>query len=445
MPTENETMRSKAFLTVLLAAVLFASPATAQRVATLGKPVPDMKVKLKGPGGEKEFHYFEKLGGAVTVFYFWRPSNLLSVEKYKELHKLAKSYEKKGVHFVAVTAAQEEAVKEFQKDNDLPEFREMWWQAENLYYLLGAFSEPYVSIVGPRGRLLWRGYPGGDLPQRLDDIIERTHPPLGDTAWLEHRLRMARQLLDQHEYGKAYTIAYDIFKMTEDKHPLAGKAAALVSKCERGAAKWLKEAIKAEQNKDYEEAARIVAEIAVRFHDPEKDENKKSSGGQQDNEDNIKRKAEQEIGRMNGDRKLKKLIREARKNAQGELLLDRAQRLAEDGDYLGAKRICFEVIKKYGKTDAAEEAKNRLRQFKHDKDIQAKIAEQRRQEEAWRLLDIADHYAALDFVGEARDTYKRLVADFADTLPAKRAKERLAKLPASKSASAEAAKADHKP
>ncbi len=440
-------MRSKAPLTVFLVATLLAAPAVAQQVATLGKPVPDIKVKLNGPGGEKELNYFSNLRGAITVFYFWRPSNLLSVEKYKELHKLAKGYEKKGVHFVAVTAASEEAVKEFQKDNELPEFQETWWQATALYYLLGAFSEPYVSIVGPRGRLLWRGFPGDDLQQRLDDLIERTHPPLGDTDWLERQLRKAGQLLDQREYGKAYTIAYDLYKMTEDRHPLAGKAAALMNKCERAAAKWLKEAIQAEQDRDYEEAARIVAEIAVRFHDPEENkDNKGKSSSNRETEDNIKRKAEQEIGRMNGDRKLKKLIREARKNARGELMLDRAERLAEDGDYLAAKRIYFDVIKKYAKTDAAEEAKDRLRKFKRDREVQAKIAEQRRREQAWRLLDIADHFAKIEFYDEARDTYARLVADFADTLPGKRAQERLAKLPAPKRASAEAAKsADKEP
>jgi tetratricopeptide (TPR) repeat protein len=423
--------------TVMAAAILLvAAPASAQRAATIGKVVPDDKIKLERENGDDEMYLFRELRGGIAVFYFWRSRNLDSVERLAEMTALHGKYRDKGVRFISVTADKKEKFEEVARERDFSAFRYRFWNATVLYYLLGALSDPYVVLIDPRGILAWRGVPDKRFEQRLADLIELTNPPLGDPKWLERHYRQAERLHDQREYGKAYTIARALYKMTDESHSVHENAKALMEKCEAAAEGWLTEAIQAERDKDLEKAARIVAEIAVRFEDPDEDESDRSrrGSGRDSNDESIKRKAEIEIGRMNGDRELKKLIREARENAEGELLNDQAAGLEEDDYYVDAKTIYEKVIKEYEDSDAAKEAERRIKRIERDKSIQKKIAERRAGEQAVRWLDIGDRFAALELYDEARERYERLIQEHPDTLAATRAKERLSSLPKAKDA-----------
>jgi tetratricopeptide (TPR) repeat protein len=152
------------------------------------------------------------------------------------------------------------------------------------------------------------------------------------------------------------------------------------------------------------------------------------------------------IGQMSADRELKKLIREALENAEGELLNDQAAGLEDDEYYVDAKEIYEKVIKEHADTDAAQEAERRLERIERDTTIQKKIAERRAREQAVRWLDIGDRFAALKLYDEAREHYQRLIREHPDTLAAARAKERLSALPTAKAGSEKGtARADSKP
>jgi len=420
-------------VTTLTAALLIAASAHAQRIATIGKEVPiDIKVSLSGEEDKDEVYVFRSLRGGIALFYFWRSSSLHSIERLSEVEELYRKYRDQGVRFVSVTADNQEKYEEVTREREFGFYRWRIFHARFINRLLGAFSEPYVVLLDPRGRVAWRGVPDGRFEQRLQDLIEYTKPPIGDQQWLDRRFRKAERFFDQREFGRAYSTARELLEITDEGHSVHGRAEALMARCEEAAAEWLREAIQAERDKKYEEAARIVAEIAVRFADPEADEeaDRRDRGGSRDRRDeDIRRQAEGQIGRMNGDRKLKGLIREAMENARGEMLNDRAANLEEDDYYLDAKSIYEEVLEEYEDTQAAKEAKKRLRRIERDDGIQKKIAERRAAEEAVRWLDIADHYAAFEFYAEAREKYQALIKKHPDTTAAVRAKERLAKLP----------------
>jgi hypothetical protein len=427
-------MHSLLRTTALTAVLLISASAYAQRIATIGKEVPDIKLKWNRQGDKKdeEFYLFRTLRGGIALFYYWRSANLDSVERLSEMEALYRKYAEKGVRFISVTADDEDKLNEVMKEKELGFFRYLFWQAPGAYYYLGALSDPYVVLIDPRGRLAWRGVPDKRFEQRLQDLIDYTKPPIGDQQWLDRRFREAERFFDQREFGRAYSTARELFQITDVGHNVHGRAEALMARCEESAAEWLREAIQAERDKDYEKAARIVAEIAVRFADPEADEeaDRRDQGGSRDRRDeDIQRQAEGVIGRMNGDRTLKALIREAQENAKAELLNDGAANLEEDDHYLDAKGIYEEVLKEYKDTEAAKEAKKRLRRIERDDEIQKKIAERRAAEEAVRWLDIADHYAEFEFYPEAREKYQAIIKDHPDTVAAVRAKERLAELP----------------
>ena len=125
---------------------------------------------------------------------------------------------------------------------------------------------------------------------------------------------------------------------------------------------------------------------------------------------------------MNGDRKLKGIIREQLEEAEGRLLNDRAEGYEQDEYY-------EQVLEDHEDTDAAKEAKKRLRRIRRDDEIQKKIAERRAAEEAIRWLDTADRYAGAELYAEARDKYEALIKKHPDTTAARRAKQRLTDLP----------------
>ena len=422
--------------TTLMAVLLITASAYAQRIATIGKEVPDIKLRWNRQGDrqDEEFYLFRTLRGGIALFYYWRSSNLDSVERLAEMEALHRKYAAKGVRFISVTADNEDKLNEVMEEKEFGFFRYHFWQSPGAYYYLGALSDPYVVLIDPRGRLAWRGVPDERFEQRLQDLIECTKPPIGDQQWLDRRFRKAERFFDQREFGRAHSTARELLQITDEGHSVHGRAEALMARCEESAVEWLREAIQAERDKKYEEAARIVAEIAVRFEDPEADEedDRRDRGGSRDRrDDGIQRQAEREIGRMNGDRILKGLIREAQQNARAELLNDRAANLEEDDYYLDAKRIYEEVLEEYEDTEAAKEAKKRLRRIERDDGIQKKIAERRAAEEAVRWLGIADHYAAFEFHAEAREKYQAIIKKHPDTTAAVRAKERLAELPES--------------
>lgn len=428
-------MRASLRTIALMVFLLITVSAYGQRIATIGKELPtDVKVSLSGEEDKDEVYLFRSLRGGVALFYFWRSSNLPSIQRLSEIEALHRKYGDRGVRFISVTADNQEKYEEVIGEREFGFYRWSIWNARFTNRMLGAFSEPYVVLLDPRGRLAWRGVPSNHFEQRLQDLIEYTKPPIGDEQWLDRRFRKAERFFDQREFGRAYTTARELLQITDEGHSVHGRAEALMARCEESAGEWLNEAIQAERDKKYEEAARIVAEIAVRFEDPDADEedDRRDRGGSRDgqNED-IRRRAEGQIGRMSGDPNLKALIREARENAKAELLNDRAANLEEDDYYLDAKRIYEEVFEEYEDTKAGKEAKKRLRRIERDDDIQKKIAEYRAAEQAFRWLDIADHYAGAELYAEAREKYQAIIKEHPDTVARRRAEERLSELPKS--------------
>jgi hypothetical protein len=426
-------MRSLLLLSTLTATLLATAGVQAQpRPATLGKEIPDVKVNWsrEGDSEDEEYYLFRSLRGGIALFYYWRSTSLDSIERLSEMEALHREYANQGVRFISVTADNEDRMNEVLEERESAFFRYIF-RGLGPYYHLGAFSDPYVVLVDPRSRLAWRGVPDNHFRERLDDLIEYTKPPLGDEQWLGRRLRQAERFFDQREFGRAYTIAQELFRMTDDAHAMHGRAEALRARCEEAAREWLREAVQAERDGDNDKAAYIVAEIAVRFRDPDEDEDDDSDRGSSRDEDdeNVQRRAEFEIGRMSGDRKLKATIREQVEEAEGRLLNDRAEGFEQDEYYVDAKYIYEQVIEEHEDTDAAKEAKKRLRRIRRDDEIQRKIAERRAAEEAIRWLDTADRYAGAELYAEARDKYEALIKKHPDTTAARRAKQRLADLP----------------
>ena len=423
-----------ALLPVLLATVA----ASAQEITTIGKEVPlDIRVRLYGQQSQQDdFYLFRHLRGSVGLFYFWRPGNLRAIDRVTEINALAERYRERGVKFVSVTVLGNDRVGETLGTEPFQRFHYNIWNASGIATRLGAFSDPYIVLLDPFGRIVWRGVPDKYLEERLEDLCDLTPPPAGNEALLDERMSQAQRYLGQREFGRSFTTARWVFEVTDASQPIHVRAEALMQQSQAAAAEWLNEAINLEQDGRVEEAARIVAEIAVRFRDPEEDfQQDQQRGDPRDNqEQNVQRRAQIEIGRMSANLDTKKQIRDARENAEAEMLNDEATRLEESEYYVRAREIYERVIEEYKDTAAAKEARNRLRRIRGDRAIREKIAERRAAEEAHRWLDIGDRLAAFNFVDRARDQYQRIIEEHGSSRAAERARQRLRDLPEAEAA-----------
>ncbi len=416
--------RSAGWLVALAAGV---SLAAGQDIAPIGKPAPEFPTAgdTKGRGRDdqiKMFNVQKKLAGRVVMFYFWRTTDTYSIDLFPKVHELLKKYRSRGFDVIAMSPDNHERVDKLfddgtvepipspSKESDPRNFYGTAYKATQMAY--GAMTHPYIVIVDPWGRIFWRGRPPKDLDSFIGRILDELNPHGGDERWLDRRLREAETLLAQGELGKAYSKAKLVADMTDVGNERHNKATTLMDQIEGKAEKWLSEAVQLEHDGQREQAARIVAEISVRIADTE-----------------IARKAENEIGRMRGDRRMKEAIRKALDEVRAELELEKARLLADDGLYEEAIELYRKIVKDYKKTRAASLARAEQKKLLSDPAMQKKIAASRARAQAWRWLDIAQRYEQLGMLEQARVYYQKIVDEHPDTPAADDARQRLAALP----------------
>jgi len=400
-----------------LAVVMTATLTVCAWSQTIGKPAPDVELKVKEQqgGATKDKFLIRDYRGRLVTMYFWRTRNVQSVELLKMMRDLEQKYRPKGVIFMDFCSDSKEKVEKFVQDEAIDTLSDHIYGlgVKRLQEMYGALSEPFVVIVDPWGILRWRGHPLDGVEERILEFLEKYPPPGGDPEWLDRHLRQAERLLDQGEIGRAYTVAKQVLDYTNEENEYHAKAESLTEKIEGAAEEWLKQAIKHEEKGEYDDAARIVAQISVRIA-----------------ETDLAHDAEQEIGRMNGRRELKERIREALKQARAEVLLDEATVFEERGDYESAIEVYRRVIKKYEDTQAERTAKQALERIKNDPEVQQAIARARKQRMADRWFDLGRRCARLGLYDEARQWYEKILSEHPDTSAADKARAALRELPA---------------
>ena len=429
---------------VLLAGVIFATPATFAQIeiGTIGKPPKDL-FYWRDDKGEIKFS-LKRFQGRVMVFYFWRSSNAESVDQYKLLLAMDKKLRAKGVRFVSLCTDSKEQAEKFITDSSLESFpgtKEFYnYFGEGLRAVqmaFGSMSHPECVIVDPFSNIVWRGHPNDRLEERISEVCEATRPLAGDPKLIEARLRKSEKLLDEKEYGKAYSIAKQVFMATHEDSTENSKARSLMEKLEQKGAEFLKEARDLlATNK--ERSAHIVAQLAARLEDPDKElkRAKEGPGAQNQNQQQqeqqqtgLVRDVSNALGEMYADRKMKELIRKEMDNAYGEMLIEQGQDLEEISRYDDARALYKQVIAKYQESPAAKTAETMIERIRTDKKVAASLEKSRNADEARRWLDIGERYAKAEMYDLARESYEKVIKEHGKSEFAKTAKERLEKLP----------------
>lgn len=422
-----------------LVSLLLLAPAMAQQNPSpvVGELMPELVFRERNSNEEIRFGP-SAYRGRIIVMYFWRASNQDSLEWLDKLKGLFTTFGPKGVRFINCPMDEKEKADKiladrgisdvFPPDDTTEEAKVLWtFRGQGWMEIFGAGSHPYVLVIDPDGYFAWRGNPNDRLEERLTKLVEQTNPPIVDSRWLGRRLRTAEKLHDEGEFGRAYAYARDVAAIADKTSSDFQKADALMGKLEVAATNWLSQIPELERADNFEKAAYIAAQVSINY---ETKDTKKTTA----------KAADAEIGRMRGSAKQKELVRKAIENARGELLIMRATDLEERKLFDRASVLYREVVKKYEETEAAKTAATALERMLSNPSVVKAVEESRRTQEAIRLFDIAERLEKNELYEQARETYQRLIKDYAGTRESKLAADRIKSVPAPDKETAQAGK-----
>jgi len=407
------TIRSTAFTLLLIVAVSSATAQIQLNTRAVGEQVPSFEYKEDANAQDsKTFSVVDDMPGRVVVFFFWRSKDARSLDWMKKIQAMSERYRQRGVSFVSMTTDKNEQIDKAFEDEDTDVFRGdrfVWGPgARPVDELLGAMSQPSVMLVDPWGYISWRGTRFDTFEQRLEALVQKTKPHAGDNAWLQRKLSEAERLKGKGEYARAFTIAKRVLKIAGESSTVGGAATTHMDEYVAATSAWIKKAVKLAEDKKYDEAARIMADISVRMEDTD-----------------VIEEAELELGRMRGDRRMKDPIRKALEDARGQVRNEIADELRDDDRYVAATKIYREVVKDREDTPAAEYAQKQIDTFKKNAAVRKQVQENRAWAQATRWLDMGDHYAELEMNEQARDSYQRIIDEHPGSDAAGMARERL--------------------
>ncbi len=398
----------------LLCLALLLALTPAARAQRVGDKAPELEFSEAEQGGGGKKYKFADYAGKIVLVIFWRTGDSTSLDALVEVHKLAKKYNKRGV--VAIFASPDglERVKSMLESKKVEgEFV----SGGLIPQVFNITSYPQLVMIDTRQRIAWRGDPFDDLEERLQDQIKKTPPPGADPAMSKARKSEARKFMEQKEWGRAYSLMLEVVDVSREDE-VGGPDRDLIKKIEEGAGKWIDEVKGLIDKKEYDKAAKLLADIIVRF-----------GGHKLQGERKIVEEAESERARIEAEKEGRGIVKKALENSRGQLALDQAAELERIEQYFEAFQAYRDISEKYPETAASEAADKAMERITSTPEIQGMIDQARAMEQANRWLEIGDLYAKLELADDARDYYEKVIAKYPETKPAEKAAERLEKLP----------------
>lgn len=389
-----------------IACCMFAQTAWAQAI---GEPAPELNGKLvneKSGDTEKTVKLVGKRG-LLVVLYFWRPSDPTSVEK---LDIMARVDKLPGVDVIPISTEKKEDTERVLKAGEAS-FEWAAWDGAEIAEQYDVSDYPRCYLIDPNGIIAWRGHPG-EVEGKIKDQIRLTPPAGADPAALRSKLQKSQSALAEKNYGRAFTLARQVIDLTAEGDEVHNKAVTQRDEVEKKIEPWLAEASKLGEQKEYDKAARIIAQMKVRM----------------DGRDAIK-PVEDEITKLRGSRDSKKALEDALRDVRADMQMEQAAELMELKRFVDADRTYREVVDKFEGAPAVEQAQTALKAMRQDPKTQEIIKAHYADMQAERWVEIGDRYAKLEFADKAREFYEKVRKEYPHSEAAKRADERLKKLP----------------
>lgn len=351
----------------------------------------------------------------IILLLFWRTNNAESLEALDTLAAIHDDFSKLGVTVIGIVPEPHDRVQPIVEGRKVPFQvvpRNNDGRGRGLEWLYSVSSYPRVYLIDTNGIITWVGHPDDDLEDRVRKQMSRT-PPAGATSKLtKDRMARAEAALKKDDVVRAFTHAKSVRDAVERDSAPFNAAKALMEKCEEAAKELVKSAAEHFRAEEFQKAADIVCQIAVRMEGTD-----------------VAKQAESEIARLRGHVRAKDFVKKGLDNAKGEILNDEAAEFETLDQFPDALRLYEEVSDKYKDTPAAKHAEAAIKRFREDPTTSKRINERRASEDAERWIDIGDRYRKLALNVLARRYYNEVIKQYPDTEVAKLAKDRLKGLP----------------
>lgn len=377
-----------------------------KRVAKLHEQAPEIEAKFENADGNVSL---ERYRGRIILLFFFKSTDSASVEAMPRLNTIHEDYGDKGVVVIGLTPETKQSAESVVRGKRVrfiigyeAETEESW--------NVSAF--PLIYMVDTDGILEDRFHPDDRLEDKLQMQMRKTPPPGADPQALQNKFARASEVFREKEYGRAYTLASDVQKLVDGQSSLGKAVGKLIDDLEEAAKRWVEEARQATDAREYDRAARILAELKVRFAGTE-----------------IVDDVEEGIGRLYGVREAKPKMDKALENAQAALLNDRAADHEAHRRFLEALRLYRRAAEDYPNSEAGKASDAAIERIAANEEAQTIIRKRREDEQADRWLDIAERFRKVEMYGKAREYYDRILEDLPETRAASRARQRLQDLP----------------
>lgn len=377
-----------------------------RREAKIGESAPEIEATFTNTEGDVSI---EKYKGRIVLLFFFKTTDSASMDEAVPILNEVHKDQGRNVVIIGLTPESRQDAESIVGGKEIRFIVGYESQADQSYSVPGY---PWIYMVDTMGVVANRFHPLDQLEDKLQAQMNKTPPAGADTKSLQNRYTRARTAYNDSEFGKAYTLAKDVRNVVDAESSLGKMTAKLLEEIEEKAKRWLDEAKQAAEKDDFTKACRILAEISVRFEGTD-----------------LAGDAENEIGRLMGNREVKPKIRKALNNAKGELLNDQAADREAGGRFLEAIKLYRQATEEYPNTDAADVADQAIERISDDPRAQKIIKKRRAEEDADRWLDIADRFSKVEMYSKAREYYQRVIDVHPTTRAGSKARERLAALP----------------
>ncbi len=357
-----------------------------------------------------------KLHGKIVIVDFWATWCGPCMAEAPHMVQINQTYSAKGLQIIGISLDQDQqAMIQTAKAKGFtwPQYFDgQGWQ--NKYAVgYGVQGIPYTMLIGPDGKVLWSGHPGGiDAP--LQDAFKNHPPQLVDPKVLTD----ATQLLDQAQDNATNGDARNAVKLMAKVPAAARQDSAFAAKFDEVAKKVdaSAEALLAEvdpliKSKNYVEAAAKLKDLTKALGT--------SSVGQ---------KARAKLSDLMAKPEVKSAINSAEKNASANAALEEAQKLKDDKkDSLAYPRF-KQVVAAFPGTPAAATAADAVKEYEQDSAFMAQLKASGDSTKAKAALSMADNYRKAGNTEAAKAKYQQVVDQFPGSTFADRAQRALTEM-----------------
>jgi len=347
------------------------------------------------------------LAGKLVVVHFWSIGSRPCFKHAPVLVEQYGRYHKRGVYFLSICADRIDAAR---VENVSRALEFTWFQAidaadrkDRLALQWRVPSIPETFIISPKGEIVWRGHPVL-LGKALASALVK-YPPR-PVAMIDHELAVDALIkADEHasrgEFLEAFKQIESINTAIKPDRTMKQLAVKITAQLRPDTA---------DKARSLSQAREVYPEVIARL--------KTISTSQQSPDQH------HDQGNANNSN-----IVNSPKNER--IILSRlrlAERYAKAGNDVKAYDVYRWIAVRASRTDVGKEAGKKAAAYEADPAFMARYRYETQRRQADALLELADKFAQLKQVDQARATYQRLIKDYPITIAAAKAKIRLEKL-----------------